>query len=90
MDLWDARHLSQMDHTWLQGKQFTKPDCLKTKHPVEQVQEKSFEEELYTRHKLVALALGSQVPLRIDIERHTILGRDEEITFEDVLSPPEE
>jgi len=69
----------------------------------------SFEQELHTRHKLVALALGSQVPLRMEIERRilgqfhkhpgfqtaqpgldTLLGRDEEITFEDFLSPPEE
>ncbi|GJQ15159.1 hypothetical protein GpartN1_g6950.t1 [Galdieria partita] len=106
MDRWDTR---QTDHTWLQGKQFTKPNCLKTKHPVEEIQDKNLEQELQARHKLVALALGSQVPLRIDIERRilgqfhklpgfqttqpgldTILGRDEEITFEDFLSPPEE
>lgn len=41
MDRLDAPHdLSWTDQTWLQGKQFTKPDCLKTKHPVEEIQSK--------------------------------------------------
>jgi hypothetical protein len=108
LSLLDHHHYSS-DHSWLLGKQFSKPDCLKSKHPVEEIQTKSFEQELHTRHKLVALALGSQVPLRMEIERRilgqfhkhpgfqtaqpgldTLLGRDEEITFEDFLSPPED